>query len=377
MKRHSIFLIALMSASCSSENKKHAMDQPDSITTLAEASPAVEVYTLTNRNGLKMDVTNFGGRIISLWVPDRMGALGDVVLGYDSASQYLKGNPFFGAVVGRFSNRIAKGNFEVGGNVYQLALNNNENTLHGGSGGFHNVFWVAKEKNGSTNRLELSYLSKDGEEGFPGNLNVTLVYTLTDDNGLAIEYSATTDKATIVNLTQHSYFNLAGAGNGDILNTEMMINADYFTPVDEGLIPSGELRKVDGTPFDFRKPHKIGERIDTRNEQLQFGKGYDHNWVLNKKDKSLTLAARATDPVSGRVMEVWTTEPGLQFYTGNHLTGRDKGKGGKVYNYRSGFCLETEHFPDSPNHKDFPSTVLKPGEKYEQKTVYKFLVDKL
>ena len=319
MKRHSIFLIALMSASCSSENKKHAMDRPDSITTLAEASPAVEVYTLTNRNGLKMDVTNFGGRIISLWVPDRMGALGDVVLGYDSASQYLKGNPFFGAVVGRFSNRIAKGNFEVGGNVYQLALNNNENTLHGGSGGFHNVFWVAKEKNGSTNRLELSYLSKDGEEGFPGNLNVTLVYTLTDDNGLAIEYSATTDKATIVNLTQHSYFILAGAGNGDILNTEMMINADYFTPVDEGLIPSGELRKVDGTPFDFRKPHKIGERIDTRNEQLQFGKGYDHNWVLNKKDKSLTLAARATDPVSGRVMEVWTTEPGFNTVEGKSL----------------------------------------------------------
>ena len=349
------------------------MDQPDRSTTLAEVNPPVRAYPLTNKNGLKMKVTNFGGRIISLWVPDRRGALGDVVLGYDSASQYLRGNPYFGATIGRFGNRIAKGKFTLAGQAYQLAVNNGENALHGGPKGFHNVYWEAMKDSTSTNRLELSYFSKSGEEGYPGNLKVRLIYTLTDDNELVIDYSATTDKTTIVNLTHHSYFNLAGEGQGDILNHSLMISADSYTPVDKGLIPTGKLRKVEGTPFDFRQPHKIGQHIDAKDEQLRFGKGYDHNWMLNKKDKSLTLAARITEPLTGRVMEVWTTEPGIQFYSGNFLNGKDQGKGGKRYEFRSAFCLEAQHFPDSPNHPDFPSTVLKPGEKYGQKTVYKFL----
>lgn len=350
------------------------MDQPASNTTLAEAKPSLEVYTLTNRHGLRMEVTNFGCRIISLWVPDRKGSLQDIVLGYDSAKQYLKGNPYFGAMIGRFGNRIAHGKFSLDGKPYQLTLNDGEHSLHGGPGGFHNVFWVASQDRTSSNRLQLSYLSKDGEEGFPGNLKVSMTYTLTDDNELAIDHLATTDRTTLVNLTHHSYFNLAGEGSGDILNSEIMINADHFIPVDRGLIPTGKLKKVEGTPFDFRKPHKIGEYIDVRDEQLLFGKGYDHNWVLNKKDNTLALAARVTEAVSGRVLEVWSTEPGLQFYSGNFLDGHDLGKGGKPYNFRTGFCLEAQHFPDAPNQKSFPSTVLKPGDLYRQKTVYKFRV---
>ena len=349
------------------------MDQARDSTMVKETNSPLNVYTLTNKNGLTMRVTNWGGRIMSLMVPDKKGAMADIVLGYDSADQYRNGNPYFGALIGRVGNRIAKGKFSLEGKEYNLAINNGVNALHGGPRGFHNVYWEAIPS-ASTNALELHYLSKDGEEGYPGNLDVKVTYTLTDKNELMIDYAATTDKTTIVNLTHHSFFNLAGDGGGDILKHEIMITSDRFTPVDQGLIPTGELRKVDGTPFDFRKPHAIGERIGNDDDQLRAGKGYDHNWVLNKKGNDLSLAARITEPVSGRVMEVWTTEPGLQFYSGNFLNGKDIGKGGKPYPFRGAFCLEAQHFPDSPNHAEFPPVVLRPGLVYKQKTVYKFLI---
>lgn len=332
-----------------------------------------EVDTLKNKNGMMATITPYGGKIISLMVPDRNGKLGDVVLGYDSAKQYPDGNPYFGALIGRYGNRIAKGKFVLEGTDYQLKTNNGLNALHGGPGGFHNVNWRL-EKSELTNTVELYYLSQDGEEGYPGNMKVKVTYSLTDDNELVIDYEATTDKATIVNLTHHSFFNLAGAGNGTILDHSLFINADKFTPVDEGLIPTGELKEVKGNPFDFTKATKIGDRIDENDAQLKNGKGYDHNWVLNRKDDGLSLAAIVSEPVSGRVMEVWTTEPGLQFYSGNFLDGTDIGKQGKKYTFRTAFCLEAQHFPDSPNQPLFPSTVLKPGEVYNQKTIYKFKV---
>ena len=331
------------------------------------------VYTLGNSSGLSMSVTNFGGRIVSLFVPDKDGTASNIVLGYDSLKQYLTGNPYFGAIIGRYGNRIAKGKFSLEGKEYLLAINNGRNALHGGPRGFHNQCWQAEPfQNEGSDALELRYASTEGEEGYPGTLKVKVVYTLTDQNELVIDYEATTDKATVINLTQHSFFNLAGEGSGDILNHELTINADRYTPVDDGLIPTGELKRVTGTPFDFQNPHTIGERINQQDQQLTFGKGYDHNWVLNKKSNELALAAVVKESVSGRVMEVWTTEPGLQFYSGNFLDGRDMGFGGKPYNFRSAFCLEAQHFPDSPNHDAFPSTVLKPGEVYRQKTIYKF-----
>ncbi len=372
MNKFSILWIVLIAMSCSIDKKKQGMDQARDSTVVKKINPTLNVYTLANKNGLTMRVTNWGGRIMSLMVPDKKGILGDIVLGYDSAEQYRNGNPYFGALIGRVGNRIAKGKFSLEGKEYNLTINNGVNALHGGPRGFHNVYWEAIPS-ASTNTLELHYLSKDGEEGYPGNLDVKVTYTLTDNNELMIDYTATTDKTTIVNLTHHSFFNLAGDGGGDILNHEIMIASDRFTPVDQGLIPTGELRKVEGTPFDFRKPHTIGERIGNDDDQLRAGKGYDHNWVLNKKGGALSLAARVTEPVSGRVMEVWTTEPGLQFYSGNFLNGKDIGKGGKPYPFRGAFCLEAQHFPDSPNHAEFPSVVLKPASKYEQKTIYKFL----
>ena len=340
-------------------------------------SPKLEVFTLVNKNGAKMTVTNFGGRIMSLLVPDKNGGLSDIVLGYDSVSQYPSGNPYFGAMIGRYGNRIAQGKFSLDGVEFSLATNNGPNALHGGPKGFHNQYWLAKPfKNNGADALELRYTSQDGEEGYPGTLDVRVVYTLTDENELKIDYEATTDKTTVLNLTHHSFFNLAGEAAGDILNHELQINADYFTPVDAGLIPTGKLKKVDGTPFDFRKPFKIGARINMKEEQLNFGKGYDHNWVLNKKDTTMTMAAKISEPTTGRVMEVWTTEPALQFYSGNFLDGTGTGKGGRPYQHRTAFCLETQHFPDSPNHKNFPSTVLRLGEKYRQHTIYKFTVSK-
>jgi len=335
---------------------------------------AVDLYTLTNANGMEARIMTYGGILVSLKVPDRSGKLGDVVLGYDNLDGYTKnvGNPFFGALVGRYGNRIANGKFSLNGHEYTLAKNNGENTLHGGLKGFDKVVWKGEEvKNGSQVGVALTYLSKDGEEGFPGNLSVKVIYTLTNTNELRIDYSATTDKDTVVNLTHHSYFNLAGGGS--ILNDQLMINASRFTPVDQTLIPTGELRSVKGTPLDFMTPTVIGDRINDKDEQLIFGKGYDHNWVLNKSASGMAVAAaRVYDPTSGRVLEVFTKEPGIQFYTGNFLDGSITGKGGHVYQQRTGLCLETQHFPDSPNKPSFPSTTLKPGMKYSTTTIYKF-----
>ncbi|MGH9452488.1 MAG: aldose epimerase family protein [Terriglobia bacterium] len=338
---------------------------------------AVNLYTLTNRNGMKVGITNYGGRVVSILVPDRHGNFADVVLGYDDLEGYLsKGDPFFGAIVGRYANRIAKGRFTLDGVEYKLPINDGPNSLHGGSEGFDKQIWKAGELSQTHPALELTYLSKNGEEGYPGDLSVKVVYTLTDANELQIDYHATTDKDTVLNLSNHSYFSLAGQGNGDILKQVMMIHADRFTPVDTTLIPTGELRSVAGTPFDFRKPTAIGARINGDNEQLKFAHGYDQNFVLNRAGSGLELAARAVDPESGRVLEVLTTQPGLQFYSGNFLDGTIHGKGGKVYGHRFAFCLETQHFPDSPNHPNFPSAELKPGQTFHQVTVFKFSTEK-
>jgi aldose 1-epimerase len=334
---------------------------------------AVDLYTLTNRKGMEVAITNYGGIVVQWQVPDRKGNLADVVLGYDDLDGYIHDKAYLGALIGRYGNRIAQGKFTLGGKTYTLPRNNGENTLHGGLKGFNRVIWRATElesKDGPA--LQLEYLSKDGEEGFPGNLAVKVVYTLTDENELKIEYSATTDKETVLNLTNHSYFNLAGAGNGDILQHQVMLPADKFVPVDESQIPTGELRSVQGTPMDFRTPTAVGARIEQDYPQLKIGGGYDNTWVpADGGSKTPTLAASVYEPGTGRTLEVWTTEPGVQFYTGNNLYGA-KGKGGKVYLRRYALCLETQHFADSPNHPNFPSTVLKPGEHYHSVTIYKF-----
>jgi aldose 1-epimerase len=335
----------------------------------------VDLYTLRNRHGMEVKITNYGGIVVSISVPDRNGELADVVLGYDNLEGYLKESPFFGAMVGRYGNRIANAKFSLDGKEYKLPVNNGPNCLHGGLKGFDKVVWQAKSlATPEGPALELSYTSKDGEEGFPGNLSVTAVYALTDDNGLKLEYTATTDKDTVVNLTQHSYFNLAG--KGDILNHEVMIHADKFTPTDKNLIPTGELKPVQGTPFDFRKPTAIGARINEDDEQLKMAGGYDQNWVINKPAGKLGLMARVFEPTTGRVLEVLSTEPGMQFYTGNFLNGKITGKGGWVYKARSAFCMEPQHFPDSPNHPEFPSVVLRPGQEYHNTIIYRFSVKK-
>jgi aldose 1-epimerase len=339
-----------------------------------EDGQSVDLYRLTNKNGMEAAITNFGGIVVSLKVPDRSGKIDDVVLGYDGLDGYLTNKAYFGAIIGRYGNRIAHGKFVLDGVTYSLPKNDGDNTLHGGTKGFNKRVWNAKEAStAQAPTLELTYLSKDGEEGFPGNLSVKVVYTLTDQNELQIHYSATTDKDTVVNLTNHSYFNLAGQGNGDILGHQLTIHADRFTPVDQTLIPTGELRPVKGTPFDFTKSTAIGSRINQNDQQLKFARGYDHNWVLSGgKKNSPALAAEVYEAQSGRVLQVLTTEPGVQFYSGNFLDGSIRGKGGKVYNLRYGLCLETQHFPDSPNHPKFPSTVLKPGEAYQSTTIFKF-----
>ena len=332
-----------------------------------------ELYSLVNANGLRARIMTYGAIVVSIETPDREGGLADITLGYDTLDEYIKDNPYFGSVVGRYGNRIGKARFTLDGVEYVLAANNGENHLHGGLRGFDKVVWQAEpvgEKDGVG--VKLTYVSKDGEEGYPGTLSCTLTYMLTNSNGLSIGYEAETDKPSPVNLTHHSYFNLAGQGTGDILGHELMLTADRFTPVDAGLIPTGELRSVEGTPMDFRAAKPIGRDIGQDDEQLRLGKGYDHNWVLNSTDGSLALAARVHEPGSGRVMEVYTTEPGVQFYSGNFLDGTNVGKGGKVYEHRYGFCLETQHFPDSPNKPNFPSVILRPDEKYSSKTVYRF-----
>jgi len=334
---------------------------------------SVDIYTLTNRNGVEVKITNYGGIITVLKVPDRNGKIDDVVLGFDNLDTYLKGHPYFGALIGRYGNRIAKGRFTLNGVEYKLAVNNGENHLHGGIKGFDKVVWTAKPlKTAAGAALELSYLSKDGEEGYPGNLRVRVIYTLTNSNDLRIEYFATTDKDTVVNLTSHSYFNLAGEGNGDILKHQLWVNASRFTPTDAGSIPTGELKSVAATPFDFRHQQEIGSRINQNDEQLKFGKGYDHNFVLNGRAGILRRVGSVYEPSTGRTMEVLTTEPGMQFYTGNFLDGTLTGKRGNAYQQRTGFCLETQHYPDSPNKPNFPTTVLRKGGRYHTVTIYRF-----
>lgn len=333
---------------------------------------AVELYTLKN-DKLEVQVISYGGDVISIRTADRSGKTDDIVLGFDDATGYFENNnsksaSFFGPIVGRYANRIAHATFSLDGKTYNLTKNNGDNSIHGGPNGFHNRVWQDKL---IEDGVELHYVSKDGEEGYPGNLSVTVRYTV-NGSDLKIDYSAVTDKATVLNLTNHSYFNLSGQGHGDILQTQMKINASRFTPVDSALIPTGELKPVAGTPFDFLKPHVIGERINANDEQIQLGHGYDHNFVIDGGGKELVQAAEAFDPASGRVLQVLTTEPGVQFYTSNFLNGTIKGKGGNAYVKNGAFCLETQHFPDSPNHPTFPTTTLKPGAEFHSVTVYRF-----
>ena len=334
---------------------------------------AVESFTLTNAHGIELRAISYGGIIVSLRVPDRDGRRDDVVLGHDDLAGYLAKPSFFGALVGRYGNRIAGGRFTLDGRTYTLATNNGPNHLHGGVRGFDKRVWKAQpfERPGTAG-LVLTRTSPDGEEGYPGNLAVRVTYTLTDRDEVGFDYFATTDKPTVVNLTQHSYFNLAGDGKRDVLGHELMIDADRFTPVDKTLIPTGVLAAVAGTPFDFRKPAAIGARIGADDEQIRNGGGYDHNFVLNGRGEGRAPVIRVFEPTTGRTLDIATTEPGVQFYSGNFLDGSVTGKAGHVYGKRYGFCLETQHFPDSPNHPGFPSTVLRPGKEYRSKTVLKF-----
>jgi len=371
--RSGVLVIGLLLCSglavAAAERRKGTVEKKDFGKT-SEGTP-VDLYVLTNDKGMTGKITNHGGIVTELHVPDRDGKLADVVLGFDNLDDYLKGHPFFGCLVGRVTNRIARGRFTLDGKEYKLATNNGPNTLHGGLKGFDKVVWKAESfKDEKGVGVRLKYISKDGEEGFPGTLSTTVTYTLTDDNALRIDYKATTDKATPVNLTNHSYFNLAGHGAGTILDHDLMIAADKYTPVDETLIPTGKIEPVRGTPLDFTATTRIGKRIE------QVGgnpTGYDHNYVLRQGEgKGPWLAARVTEPKSGRILEVHTTEPGVQLYTGNFLDGKVKGKGGAVYKKHAGLCLETQHFPDAVNHKNFPSIILEPGKTYTQTTVYRF-----
>ncbi|KQS31350.1 aldose epimerase family protein [Dyadobacter sp. Leaf189] len=377
MKKLPILLTALIGFgifSCSQTKKEEKMISTISKETFGELPDGqkADLYTLTNGNGMTVNITNYGGIITKLTAPDKKGEWTDVVLGFDSLQPYLAGHPFFGALVGRYGNRIAKGKFTLEGKEYSLAINNGPNSLHGGEKGFDKVLWNATEiKEDSIVGLQLEYVSKDMEEGYPGNLNVKVTYTLDNDNALTIKYRATTDKTTVLNLTNHSYFNLTGLKR-DILDHEVSLASDSIVPVDATLIPTGKLRAVEGTPFDFRKPVKINAGINkTEDEQIKNGGGYDHCWVLKRTEPGLMLFATVKEPESGRFMEVYTTEPAVQFYSGNFLDGTLKGKNA-TYTKRFGFCLETEHYPDSPNQPQFPSTVLKPGDTYETTTKYKF-----
>lgn len=334
------------------------------------------LYRFRSGSGIEAAITDFGGRVISIHAPDRRGKPEDIALGFDDLAGYVAKNPYFGALVGRYANRIAYAQFQLDGRTYHLDTNDPPNTLHGGKIGFDKVLWQSRQiESQGEPALELTHVSPDGDEGFPGTLNVRVVYCLTANNELRIDFSATTDKKTVLNLTNHSYFDLAGQGKAKVLDHIVTINADRFTPIDKNLIPTGELAPVENTPFDFRQPRCIGDRIEDRNEQLKIALGYDHNFVLNQSGGSTPgFAARAVHPESGRMLEVFTTQPGVQFYTGNHLTGDVKGKGGIVYAYRSGFCLETQHFPDTPNHPEFPSTELSPGQEFRSTTIFRFAI---
>lgn len=373
MKNILLILLVIMANSCSTESRYSNVKRSDFQSVVDGKN--TDLYTLKNKNGVEITVTNFGARVVELWVPDRNGKFEDIVLGHDHIDKYVnyKGERFLGATIGRYGNRIANGKFELDGVEYRLPTNNDPNSLHGGTKGFDMVVWDVKQV--SPQILEFTYLSKDGEQGYPGNLHVKMTYKLTDDNEFAVIHKATTDKRTVVNLTHHSFFNLHGAGNGTINDHELMINADKFTPVNDVLIPTGEQLSVEDTPMDFQKPTAIGKRVDDNYEQLTFGNGYDHNWILKRESKKgLELAATVYEPTSGRFMKVFTTEPGIQFYGGNFFDGTEIGKGGKKYEYRASLALETQHFPDSPNQPDFPSTVLDPGENYNHICIYKFSV---
>ncbi|MCF7957525.1 MAG: galactose mutarotase [Phycisphaerae bacterium] len=373
-------LLAVMMVFSGCESKKTSQGDNEKMITKEAygqvGGKAVDLYTLTNKNNLEMKVTNYGCTVTSLRVPDKEGNLGDVVLGFTTVDQYVKESPYFGCAVGRYGNRIALGKFSIDGTEYTLATNNDANHLHGGIKGFDKVIWDAEPKETDDGpAIVFTHVSKDMDEGYPGTLNATITYTLTNANAFKIEYSATTDKATHCNLTQHTYFNLAGDGSGDVLGHELTLLADHYTPVDAGLIPTGELKAVVGTPFDFTSPHAIGERIGVLKEGVKNG-GYDHNFCLNNKAGSMALAVKVYEPKTGRVMEVSTTEPGVQFYSGNFLDGTLVGKTGNKYQTHAGFCLETQHFPDTPNQPTFPTTLLKPGETYRHTTQYKFSVKK-
>ena len=335
----------------------------------------VDIYTLTNSNHIEVKITNYGGTVTSIKLPDKKGKFDDVALGFNDLEDYIKNSSYLGCIVGRYGNRIGNAEFSLDGKKYSLAKNNGLNNLHGGLRGFDKVLWEAEPVIGEDYQsLKLTFLSRDGEEGFPGNLKVEVIYTLTDDDSLRIDYTATTDKATVVNLTNHTYWNLAGEGSGDVLKHQLMINADFFTPIDQGSIPTGELRPVVNTPMDFRKPRVIGEGVDSDYEQIKLCRGYDHNYIINPdEDRELKLAATVFEPESGRYMEVYTTEPGIQFYSANFLFGIT-GKSGREYGPRGAFCLETQHFPDSPNKPEFPSVVLRPGEIYKTTTIHRFSV---
>ncbi len=387
MKKYLVFglaaVLCVLACSCRKPCMKHRKScmKQETMKPAIEKQPfgktadggAVDVYTLTNSSGIRARIMTYGATMVSLEVPDRAGKTEDILLGYDNLDGFVKNSPYFNSIVGRYGNRIAKGKFTLDGKEYTLAVNNGENHLHGGIKGFDKCIWQAEPfKKDNEAGLKLSMLSKDGNEGYPGNLTVNVTYTLTNDNELRIDYFATTDKATVCNLTNHNYYNLTGGAKTDILGHILTLNADRFTPVDEGLIPTGKLEAVKGTPMDFTKPTAIGYRINADDQQIKFGGGYDHNWVLNKKGSRLSLAAKLYEPTSGRAMEIWTNEPGIQFYSGNFLDGTITGKGGVVYKHRWALCLETQHYPDSPNKPDFPSVVLRPGKVYKTTTLYKF-----
>lgn len=375
MKIISVILLILMATiACTNQQVSYSKVKRSDFQSVVDGKKT-DLYTLKNKNGIELTVTNFGARVVELWVPDRDGNFEDIVLGHDHIDKYVHytGERFLGATIGRFGNRIGKSQFSLDDVDYQLTTNDGKNSLHGGEKGFDMVVWDTRQLN--RQKLEFSYLSKDGEQGYPGNLTVKMSYELTDNNDFIVIHQAVTDKKTIINLTHHSFFNLHGAGNGTINDHTLMLNADKFTPVDEVLIPTGELRSVEGTPMDFQKPTLIGDRVNDNYEQLQFGNGYDHNWVLKRQTKNgLELAATVYEPKSGRYMEVFTTEPGIQFYGGNFFDGSGIGKNGKKYDYRASLALETQHFPDSPNQSNFPSTVLAPGEEYKHVCVYKISV---
>jgi aldose 1-epimerase len=377
MKKMLILALAISAWSCNETKKEEAMSIKLENAGVLASGDSVKVYTLKNAAGMEVSIMDLGGTITKWTAPDKDGKFADITLGSNTPQDYLTTTKYLGALIGRFGNRIAKGKFSLDGNEYTLPVNNGPNALHGGLKGFNAVIWKAIPIEGAEPGLKLTYFSKDGEEGYPGNLTVEVVYTLKADNSLTIDYTATTDKNTVVNLTNHAYFNLKGEGKGDILDHEIVLNADKYLPTDAGLIPTGELKPVAGTPFDFTTAHLIGERInDTTDIDIKLGGGYDHCWVFTDQSNKLKSVAMVTEPVSGRTMEVLTTEPAVQFYTGNFLNGSATGKSGVKYERRYGFCLETQHFPDSPNQSAFPTTVLKPGETYKTTTIYKFGVKK-